>query len=277
MIKEITNITNWQDLKKDFDSIGEFWVFRGHSDSEWKLRTSVDRFEFPHKFWAEKRMLYDFSKNYKTFKIDEIDFKDDIQKIALLQHHGTPTRFLDVTHSPYIAAFFAFENIPKDVDFCSIYAFHYLALTMKTLQLLREREDIGELDNIENSNALSNPETFEQLVLNENQNNFVGVINPGHIFSRLRNQIGSFLCQGNINVDFEINLNDINSTIYPNPIFRKYVLPKAMRLEVLSDLRKMNISRYTLFQDLDGFAKSLPVECEIQIYREEQYSKKKEK
>ena len=249
----------------------DFWVFRGHADSSWRLETTMDRFNFSNKYWAETRMLYDLSKNYKTFNLKEIDFNDDVQKIALLQHHGAPTRFLDVTHSPYVAAYFAFENINHNSEFCSIYGFNYLALIMQTGKLLDGQKDYVGSNLIKNSDSLSDPKIFKKLVLNPDQKDFVGIINPKHLFSRLRNQTGSFLCQGNVNKDFESNLTEINNTIYPEPIFRKYILPTSLRLEVLSDLRKMNITRYTLFQDFDGFSKSLPIECEIQSFREDKY------
>lgn len=273
MIEEIVDIKNWGDLKSEFDSMGEFWVYRGQANSSWKLETSIDRFIFKDKFWAEARMLHDLSKNYQTFNQLEIDFSDDVQKVALLQHHGAPTRFLDVTHSPYVAAYFAFENIPPSVNSCSIYAFHYLSLEMRTLALLDSKKSFLELESNFNSAILNNPEIFSKLVLKEDQENFIGVINPQQIFSRLRNQSGSFLCQGNINSTFEENLVEITKAIYPTPILKKYVLPTSMRLDVLADLRKMNITRFTLFQNFDGFAKSLSFECEIQVHREDKYRK----
>ena len=36
-----------------------------------------------------------------------------LEWLALMQHYGTPTRLLDFTRSPYVACYFALEELPR--------------------------------------------------------------------------------------------------------------------------------------------------------------------
>ena len=49
------------------------------------------------------------------------EWEDDFQWLALMQHHGAPTRLLDFTWSPYVAAFLALE---RAVDDAAVWAIH---------------------------------------------------------------------------------------------------------------------------------------------------------
>jgi FRG domain-containing protein len=94
------------------------YVFRGQSDDGWTLESSFDR-------W--------FRVRYRDTTVDRLkvanalieEFRLEISRrfpshaalggteediIALAQHFGVPTRLLDWSGSPYIAAFFAFSD-----------------------------------------------------------------------------------------------------------------------------------------------------------------------
>lgn len=107
---------NWQEflswadrVRSEHDAV----LFRGHGDSEFKLRTSLhrtgrtrmERFcdDLLPRFRA--RAEVELSMRLKTENPDDYSLL-----LGLAQHHGLPTPLLDWTESPYIAAFFAFAD-----------------------------------------------------------------------------------------------------------------------------------------------------------------------
>ena len=91
---------------------GETW-FRGQSDSEWVLQTTLDRFatfaDSDDRSAVADKLLDDFRQ-----ELVGLDPKGQApQGLALellARHHGLPSAVLDWTMSPYIAAFFAFQG-----------------------------------------------------------------------------------------------------------------------------------------------------------------------
>lgn len=91
------------------------FLFRGQGSAEWPLQTSFDR-AFSHIGDADRRavenaLVANFRKLCEADKSVERLIQGDEQTfLAYAQHFGLPTRLLDWTESPYIAAFFAFEG-----------------------------------------------------------------------------------------------------------------------------------------------------------------------
>jgi len=104
-------------VKKLFDSNpfrrGNF-LFRGHSDPSWTLTSTFDRV-FAHQPKARRleiaaELLSTFKRSLEGFAIPAEARNDDAILLALGQHYGLPTRLLDWTESPYVAAFFAYNR-----------------------------------------------------------------------------------------------------------------------------------------------------------------------
>ena len=114
---------NWQEyLKKSRGKTPEEWIFRGQSCQCHKkpirisLKSGLERSLISYGIplsdapKIEEFMIREFQRKYEGID-SQIVFNDTLYCLSLMQHYGCPTRLLDSTYSPYIAAFFAVENI----------------------------------------------------------------------------------------------------------------------------------------------------------------------
>ncbi len=105
-------------------------LYRGQTDSGWKLKTTLERVSnFPVRMDEYYRKVRNIWKEVEIFTdtkwdldFDKIDFSKRpweslnlpmYEFMVYLRHHSFPSPLLDWTESPYIAAFFAFSDIAK--------------------------------------------------------------------------------------------------------------------------------------------------------------------
>ncbi len=252
------------------------WAFRGHTDSNWKLEPTIERLRNLYKDSfrndAEKYVRTAFRRRAHHYLQFLPARHDELEWLALMRHHGAPTRLLDWTRSPYIAAFFALAEAKEDQE-SAIWAIDTQALKMEAVRLLVISGAIEDPKRIDFS--FSNPAAFDRVFLQETKPAIVAPVQPLVMNERVVSQQGLFLCSNNLTWGFEFALKhvlesdrDHSAALYRQHIpdstvpfvaerlFKIYISPQA-RSEVLRELHRMNINYATLFPGLDGFGRSL--------------------
>jgi hypothetical protein len=198
------------------------YLFRGTSDADWGLSSYFDRrfatvpLERRLPLWD--RLVAEWRSGCADRGVPPSILDEDRKLWALGQHHGLPTRLLDWSVSPYVAAFFAFaEHLtapPARPHQVAVWVLH-----------------------------LDNP-------VWSRQGGVEVVAAPALDNVRLRNQGGRFtLCRASIGT-----LEEYVDRFADDVALTKCVLPAAAAGRALSDLDAMGITSAELFPDLSGIA-----------------------
>ncbi len=230
------------------------WCFRGQADATWPLKSSLTRHievsKVSPKVWhlQERRIRRIFQRKSHLF-LREAPQNDEIEWLALMQHHGAPTRLLDFTWSPYVAAFFALERATKDAAIWGI--------NLPLLSAIHARHRIDRV-NVRAADP-RDAETFRRVYL-PNRHAFIWQGDPFQMPQRVVAQSGTFLVSSHLGMTIEEIL-----ARYPGKgiLLVQFVLnTAALRAEAMAALYSMNITQATLFPGLDGLARSMAYEFE---------------
>lgn len=245
-------LAGWKEYKAFVDSLSDNWAFRGQGLSEWTLSNAIERTDFVrHHKSIEADFLAEFQRGARNYlSRDEIP-DHIIEWLALMQHHGAPTRLLDFSKSPFVAAFFAYEHtLPHLNPNISIWAIN--TSFIKTRSMAALAQTFGE-EVAANKNGI-NEALFEKIFYHNNCS-IVFPVEPFRMNRRYSLQQSIFLSTGNGYEPFMQQLEFLGSEAARALI--KIELPSAEQKEVLRDLQRMNMNRASLFPDLDGYAASL--------------------
>ena len=247
-------VRSWDRLRELMEhSEFQTWAFRGQANSEWPLYSSISRYLQSYKIhpdaWSEQesRILRIFKRKAHLLLTHLPDEDDSFQWLGLMQHHGAPTRLLDFTWSPYVAAFFALE---RATDEAAVWA-------VSTSRLNNRRPSRAT-----RANSQAKPEEMAPWVRGgyetyflPNTNRIVVGGEPHRMNERLVAQSGTFLMPG--------VLDEPIDSLAPRDAIAKFVLDaRVIRRSAMAELYRMNISNATLFPGLDGLARSLAYELE---------------
>lgn len=199
-------------------------------------------------------MLFKFKQRAHQFIKHPPSDEDLASWLGMMQHHGVPTRLLDWTTSPYVALYFALEEAPQTrAQRSTIWAINLAWLREKATELsgqlsISRREDINRL-----------LERWDTPLVIE--------VDPPRGDHRMAAQQGFFLCKlfGQATFNQILMAMMMHPQSAERPVVRRIEVPSNLRIDMLKRLRSMNISRASLFPDLDGFCQSLKIDLDIRV------------
>jgi len=255
-MKDVHNIdcNSWIEYKEICDKFGSNWIFRGQSSSE-PMSSTLERalknwyFETLDGLKLEEVLLREFRRLYDG-PHSELIQSDTLYCISVMQHYGSPTRLLDFSYSPYVAAYFALNKGKAD---STVYCINREWVLKSAVSAVGSK-----MVNDRNCDAKRNDSSFIPLYMTSPYNKFAFIENPVILNDRLIIQQGTFICQGDVSTTLMDNIRNMNSFELSDNIskislkFNKEELHKAV-----IDLRRMNADSATLFPGIEGYVKSL--------------------
>jgi hypothetical protein len=244
---------------------GTQFVFRGHAEAQWPLNSHLWRQSGATNEAdlrrAERRILGEVQRDFwfeRDFDFEPLD--NDLRTLAVLQHHGIPTRLIDVTADPLVALYFAVAgttvaNAHDRVDG---------ALYM----MRRPTVGSGPLPYRVRASPQTTPRVTAQRSL------FLSPLRPKQIEAQEILLVGDLLidtvsvnCKGASEVaDFSALAGRFlagtrigrPSRYAPNVL--RFIVPASAKATCRDGLRSLGVSAINLFPGLDGYRRDLLVE-----------------
>jgi len=255
-VKQDTRPKNWNELLNALYDIprGKHrrfrsnFVYRGVANKDWGLETSLQRLG-PAYADVERPMLRSFNKYAKT---GEIPSEGLWFKLAVAQHHGLPTRVMDWSVSPKVAAHFATyeeEHYDQDGAIWCVDVVKAMELLPPDLREILDTES-AVLFSVEMLDVIKSLDDFDALL---QHGEFVVFFEPPSLDDRIINQNAVMSAMPGVRLD----LRKFLSQPANKEIFYRIVIPKGLKWELRDKLDQNNVTERMLFPGLDGLSRWL--------------------
>jgi hypothetical protein len=235
------------------EALGRFrspYAFRGLPSHAHDLSTSVFRLAAGADVYKLELALL---RNFRKYAHDEAAERVGIDSIwhwlAVGQHHGLPTRLMDWTYSPLVALHFATLDPAEYSQDGVVWCVNFVAanaLLPRRLKRILEAEH-SQTFTIEMLSAFPTLRAFDALSATP----FVVFVEPPSLDARILNQFALFSLMPRASSRLEVWLE-----AHPQ-LWRRVIVPAALKWEVRDKLDQANISERTLFPGLDGLSRWL--------------------
>ncbi len=221
------------------------YLFRGHSKSDYELCAGLSR-NGGKQVQLEKHLFRNFLKYARSHLGSSENRPNNFWHwIALAQHHGLPTRLLDWTYSPMIAAHFACSNLDHRHCDGAIWMVDYHRAHRDLDEDFRAQLD-AEGAHVFTDEMLSKIVSSLDAIGLTREKEQVLFFEPPSVSSRIINQHACFSVQIG-------HCKPMDNWLYEHRGFwKKIIVPKELKWEIRDKLDQSNITERVLFPGLDG-------------------------
>lgn len=286
-----TKIQEWNDLFLLNQKFMSNFIFRGQANSEWSLRTSLERLIENHHptpsrdkalyYIYESEMIKEFKWKFPSYEKNLIPKDGElIEWLSIMQHFGAPTRLLDFSQSMYVALFMAMDN--SFYDNFSIWCINKDELNLPIFQKYIEENHVNTVSqdtlddmayNMANGSIVNQQVRIDRI----ERPRYLFKVRPKMCNERISRQQGLFLVPSTVNVPFEdilkgyyneenhftIDIDNLKNWSCEKTLSQQAIsvlkinIGKEDKLRLTKALHQMNITSETMYPGLDGLAKSV--------------------
>ncbi len=248
--------------KKNNKAAKKHFMFRGLSNSSYKLEPSIFRHKNSLKQIKEKEVLLDFKQYAKEHNLNYDFIYECDMVLGDMQHHGIPTRLLDWTVSPLTALYFACQNSRSCCSDSDHDAVVYMLdpWTYNSTIVNYQQPQIHEIHILARSllaygwdlcyiEKLLRMRFPDCCLTNENVEDHFAYVGTFTNKNKLH-QRGCFTIAGTGSLIFD-------SSIIAKQHLEAIYIPKAAKPKILDELNMLYINDYSVYPNLEGISRMI--------------------
>lgn len=241
---EEVRVESWVDLQEEL-FVGEWYAYRGVPDANHdRLKPSLVRLGGDPEE-VERHLL----RNFRKYARQEVDSESVWHWLSVAQHHGLPTRLLDWTYSPLVAAHFATADLPNPDSLQPglVWKVDAREVNRRLPRPLRKGLD-REGANVFTTEMLDDVAGSLDDLNGFGDDPFPLFFEPPSLDQRIVNQYALSSLASDPTLLLDEWLED------QRDLARKVVIPADVKWEVRNNLDRANVNERVLFPGLDGLA-----------------------